>query len=87
MDEMNIPLPTCIQIDQVVATVDPWHDEGYETGDSNESLTMEAAIDNLMVAFTDFLRIANRHQRRHGHNHDSNAGVQAMNIVRDLQFK
>jgi len=87
VDKMNIPCPTRIQIDQVVATVDPQHDEGYETGDSNKSLAMEAAIDILTVAFTDFLPIANRRQCRHGHNRDSNDGVQAMNIVHDLQFK
>ncbi len=87
VDEMNNPRPARVQIDQVVAAVDPRHDEGYETGDSKESLAMEAAIDNLTVAFTDFLRIANRRQRRHGNNRESNAEVQAMNIVRDLQFE
>jgi len=85
--KMNIQRPARVQIDRVVTVVEPRHDEGYETRDSNESLAMEATIDNLMAAFTDFLRIANQCQRRHGHNRNSNAGVQAMNIVHDLQFE
>jgi len=56
----------CVQIDCVVAAVIPPHDEGYETGDSNKSLVMEAAIYELMNTFTNFQCIANRHQHRHG---------------------
>jgi len=84
-----MPCPACIQIDQVVAAVVHPPDDGYETGDSNESLAMEAAIDELTVTFTNFLHIANRHQCRHnqGAGWVSETGVQAMNIVHDLQFK
>jgi len=85
VDEMEVARPARVQVDRIVAAVIPPHDEGYETGDSNKSLAMEAAIDELTIAFTNFLRIANRRQRRHGGQGD--AGVQAMNIVRDLQFE
>jgi len=85
VDEMEMPRPARVQVDRVVAAAVPPHDEGYETSDSNESLAMETAIDELTIAFTNFLRIANRRQRRHGG--QGNAGVQAMNIVRDLQFE
>jgi len=85
INEMEMPCPARVQVDRVVAAAAPPRNEGYETGNSNKSLAMEAAINELTIAFTNFLCIANRHQRRHGRQGD--AGFQAMNIVRDLQLK
>jgi len=86
VDRMNILRPACTQVDQVVAMVVPPAKDGYETGDSNESIALEAAIDDLVVAFSYFLRIANQCQHRHGQG-NAGTGVQAtMNIIHDLQF-
>jgi len=85
VNEMDIPHPVCIQIDHEVAAIILPHDEGYENGDSNESLVMEVAINKLMIVFSNFLHIANRCQHRHRQQGDSS--IQAMNIVCDLQFK
>jgi len=79
---MNMPCPACIQVDEVVAAVVPLCDDGYETGDSNELLAMEAAINKLMIMFMNFLHIANQHQHRHDQNGETR--LQAMNIVYDL---
>jgi len=68
-----------------VAAAVPPHEDGYETEDLNKSLVMDAAIDKLTIAFTNFLCIAKQCQHRHGQNGET--GVQAINIVHDLQFE